>query len=316
MATRTCPDCDAQYLATIRRCIDCDTLLVDEIEEEPATTAIRDADDDHGTVRLTLDGWDNQLKVTLDGMLQRQGVPHVWEAGDLVIAASHRDELAELLDAVEGREVDPEAGEHELVALEIEGLDADHRELLDGRLLAAGLGHAWSDDGALLVDVGVENQVIGIVEGLFDESVNEEPEDVNDRLSELFVSVDRLVKRIGDERAEQSFRDAVDALDRTTVPYGFDSNDWRSLVISAQTLVDRRNDDIAMRELDRSERPAEPDDVEEAEGRDHDRPGAPNRDELEALDDDVDQTEPDDADQEAGRQERLIALRDRLRDLV
>ena len=31
MATRICPECGAQYVASVRRCIDCDAMLVDEV---------------------------------------------------------------------------------------------------------------------------------------------------------------------------------------------------------------------------------------------------------------------------------------------
>lgn len=301
MATRTCPDCDAQYLATVRRCIDCDTLLVDENSDEPTSAAVRGIDDEHGTIRLTLDGWGNQLKVTLDGMLQRQRVPHVWEAGDLVVAATHREELAELVDAVEGREV--EVDDAALLALEIEDLDPDHRELLDARLLAAGLDHAWSDDGALLVDIAAEVQVIEIVEGLFDDTPDHEAEDVTERLSELFVAVDRLVKRIGDERAEQSYRDAVTALDPATVPYGFDADDWRQLVGSAEALA---------MATDRSH----PDDADAVEARPTDEPDEVGREAAGGPDRAAEPNEPESDADEGSRQDRLLTLRDRLRDLV
>ena len=35
MATRVCPNCGSQYVASVRRCIDCDVSLVDEVAEGP-----------------------------------------------------------------------------------------------------------------------------------------------------------------------------------------------------------------------------------------------------------------------------------------
>ena len=34
MATRVCPECGTQYVASVRRCIDCDAMLVDEVGPE------------------------------------------------------------------------------------------------------------------------------------------------------------------------------------------------------------------------------------------------------------------------------------------
>ena len=107
MATRTCPDCGAQYVATVRRCIDCDITLADEI-----LTAGAPADDDAVSsgapvgagdqIGYELDGWGNQLKVTLEGMLDRAAIGRVWEAGALVISVADEEAVDELIATLEG----------------------------------------------------------------------------------------------------------------------------------------------------------------------------------------------------------------------
>lgn len=270
MATRTCPECRTQYLATVRRCIDCDTLLVDDLAETPAAleTPQVEGEDEHATARFSLGGWGNQLKVALDGMLERQGIHHVWEAGELVVAADRSDEVTELLEAVEGREpaLDPERepDEVERVALEIEGLGVDEREVLDGLLLGSGLDHRWDEEGALVIALEDEDAVLELVDRIFEED-GDEGSDVAADLTELYVALDRLIKRVGDPRSEDELRAAVGRVGDTPVPYGFDPADWSRLL--AETVAVLPDDDA------------------------------------------------DDPDDDA-RRERLIALRDRLRDLV
>lgn len=253
MATRTCPDCSTQYLATVRRCIDCDVLLVDDPVGPDAVAELSEVDDHgdgHGTIRMTLESWGNQLKITLDGMLQRRGIPHVWEAGDLVVSERFRSDLEELLASVEGREIDAgpagrEAPTGELVSLDIEGLDADVRDRLDGLLMAADVEHAWGEDGGLVISTADETVVLELIDRAFEtdggaDAVGAEPQSV---LTDLFVATDRLSRRIGDPRSEAEYRDAADAVQDCPIPYGFDPPAWDDLVATARTLVHSAEDD-------------------------------------------------------------------------
>jgi len=334
MATRTCPNCSTQYVATVRRCIDCDAMLVDDLAETSAAEEVRAEpieDREAGdTVRLTLAGWGNQLKVTLEGMLQRQGIPRAWEAGVLVIPAAVRDEVAELIEALEGRDLPELDDSVEQVALDIEGLDPDARDDLDGRLLAASIAHAWTDDGDLLVAADDEEAVLDLVAAVFAdaEAAEEQGVDASMALTELFVAADRLIKRIGDRRAETAYADAVVAVTGIDVPYGLDGLTWRLLLDRALAL---RSAEATPAEGDST--PAEGDGadagteagagVDGAEGaaaddgaRDGDAPEAGDGEAAEADAGDDAGAGSGAAMPDAERRAGLVRLRDELRDLV
>lgn len=262
MATRTCPNCSTQYLATVRRCIDCDVLLVDDLREPTASEELDDVrvdesnDDGHGTIRMPLTGWGNQLKVTLDGMLERHDIPHVWEAGDLVVAEPYREDLKDLIASVEGRDIsddDPDRpadgtgsaadtdGSPAEVSLEIEGLQQTEREHLDGLLIAAEIGHVWGEDGELVIALHDEATVLDLIDATFAEDLGDDADDGVDTqrlLTDLFVAADRLVRRTGEQRAENEYNQAVDAIGDSAVPYGFDTTAWERLIERARELRD------------------------------------------------------------------------------
>ena len=245
MATRTCPDCGAQYVATVRRCIDCDITLADEI-----LTAGAPADDDAGSsgapvgagdqIGYELDGWGNQLKVTLEGMLDRADIGRVWEAGALVISVADEEAVDELIATLEGGEVAELDDDVERVALEIEGLNADGHDDLDARLLASAVPHAWDAEGALIVAEADEERVLVIIE----ESLEHQDDDSGDglaaqaALSALYVAVDRLVKSSTDPKLASAFGSAARALIGLSVPYGFAASDWSDLSAEALALAE------------------------------------------------------------------------------
>src|SRR5699024_8823896 len=203
-----------------------------------------EAGDGHDTVRLTLPGWGNQLKVTLDGMLARSDIPHVWEAGDLVVPSSVREQVADLLDAVEGRSLEPGADDGESIALEIEGLDPDLREDLDARLLASSVDHSWSETGELVISPADEDRIMDMIDDVFAGDVPEEDGiDTVARLSELYVALDRLTGRPGDHKAEADYAEAVETVRDLPVPYGFDGAAWSDLMRRAEALVNTDDSD-------------------------------------------------------------------------
>ncbi|QXC63153.1 hypothetical protein KSP35_10410 [Aquihabitans sp. G128] len=243
MATRICPDCGAQYVATVRRCIDCDVVLVDEVApaaegEAAASTAEPVGDGDQ--VGYELDGWGNQLKVTLEGMLDRAGVPRAWEAGALVVAARDEAVVDDLIATLEGGDVAELDDDVPRVALEIEGLDADGHADLDARLLAQAVPHAWDDDGALLVAEADEEQVLAIIEEALDHDLVEADDGLaaQQALSDLYVAVDKLAKGPDERKPATAYVRAAAALDGLAVPYGFGLDDWSSLTAEASALAD------------------------------------------------------------------------------
>lgn len=232
-------------MATVRRCIDCDVALVDETRpggaqgEEPAgSTAAPLGDGDQ--VGYELEGWGNQLKVTLEGMLDRAGINRAWEAGALVVAASDEASVDDLIATLEGGEVQELDEDEPQVALEIEGLDADAADDLDARLIAGAVAHAWGEDGALLVREADEERVLALIDEVF-----EADPDADDGFaaqqarSDLFVAVDRLAKDPHDRKLAAAYRAAAENFGDLPVPYGLERTAWASLVADVADLADR-----------------------------------------------------------------------------
>ena len=243
MATRTCPTCGAQYVATVRRCIDCDVPLVDETrptgpedEVEPvSSTAAPLGDGDQ--VGYELEGWGNQLKVTLEGMLDRAGIARAWEAGALVVAAQDEEAVDDLIATLEGGEVDDLGDDEPQVALEIDGLDADAADELDARLLAEAVPHAWDDEGALLVREADEERVLAIIDEVFEAEDDDDGLAASRALSAAYVAVDRLVKDPHDPKLATAYRAAAADVAGLAVPYGFEGPAWRALVDQTEALA-------------------------------------------------------------------------------
>lgn len=255
MATRSCPQCGSQYVASVRRCITCDVVLVDDAvvvadeqndESVVSGGAVELGDGDQ--IAYALDGWGNQLKVSLEGMMDRAGIRRVWEAGTLVVQAADEEAVDDLIATIEGSEV----GELlEQVAFEIEGLDAAGAEELDAQLMVQGIAHAWSDDGDLLVAPDDEEAVSAIIDVLFSDSSDSLPDDgapeesdggddglaANEALSDLYLVLDRLLGATSDKKLAARLGEVADVVARLGVPYGFSDADWSALSTDLSDLI-------------------------------------------------------------------------------
>lgn len=306
-------------MATVRRCIDCDAVLVDEVSSDDHGEAVASASTPLGAgdqIGYELEGWGNQLKVTLEGMLAKAGIGRVWEAGALVVAATDEDAVDDLIATLEGGELPELDDDIPRVALEIEGMDADDHAELDARLLAGAVPHAWdAEDGALIVAEVDEARVLAIVEEVLD-GASDDGDGLlaQEALTALYVAVDRLVKNPHDRKLATAYRRAAAELPGLAVPYGFVAADWEDLIEAVRSLAD----DVAPH--------ADPDpgagastETDEDDG-DEDPDGEDPDDEVDEVDADLDEEDDDDEDEgltavESARRSAR-ELRARLTDLV
>lgn len=240
MATRTCPSCGTQYVATVRRCIDCGEVLVaEETSVRAAEAKSTVGTGDREQVGYELPGWGNQLKVALEGMLEREGVPRVWEASVLLVPSEFEAHVDRLIEAVEGTEVPEPDDDEPQVALEIEGLDQDRVDRLEARLIGDAVPHVWDEEGDLVVAEADEAKVLELIDEVFDEA-NAEGDDVDVQrvLSTVYVAADRLMKKPDDAKLGKAFRAAASPLDDVGVPYGFEPEAWTDIVEAIARLVD------------------------------------------------------------------------------
>jgi hypothetical protein len=264
MATRSCPQCSTQYVASVRRCIDCDVMLVDDVEsgDLPAGGSTAAPLGDGDQIAYELEGWGNQLKVTLEGMLDRAEVRRVWEAGALVVSASDEEVVDDLIATLEGDEVAELPTGDVQVAFEIEGLHADDLAELDARLIAESVPHAWDEEGALLVAPDDEDRVSAIIDEVI-EGVDDEADglDALQVLSDVYVATDRLVRHPSDRKPATAFVTAVRRLDGLALPYGFAAEDWNALVAQVDDVAELIAP-WADVEVDTETETADPDEVE------------------------------------------------------
>ena len=251
MATRSCPQCGSQYVASVRRCITCDVVLQDDVPpavpggaqgEEPGLV-VGEMLGRGDQIAYELDSWGNQLKVSLEGMLDHAGVRRVWEAGTLVVPAEYEEEVDALIAALEGRDVGDLSDVEEQVAFEIEDLDAGTASDLDAMLIASGIAHSWSDEGDLLVSLEDESVAADLIDRLLSSALDDEGPGVsdglaaNEALSDLYLVLDRLVPDPHDAKLASQLAEVVKVIGALGVPYGFSSSDWDALGEDLEALV-------------------------------------------------------------------------------
>jgi hypothetical protein len=242
MATRVCPECGSQYVASVRICIDCDVALVDQVDPDaPMATAAVAPPPPDGTrqVEYELAGWGSSLKESLEGMLDRAGIRRAWEANALVVPAQFEAEVDRLVATLEVG-VDELSDDVAQVAFEIEGLEPEELSDLDGRLIAGHLAHAWGGDGSLLVAQDDEDEVATIIDEVLAGVAEEEVDGlvVQQSLSALYVAVDRLMKDADDAKQRGRFLGAAEAITGLSVPYGLSDADWGRLTADVADLVE------------------------------------------------------------------------------
>ena len=257
MPTRVCPSCGAQYLATVQRCSDCDEELVDAPDDSVVEAAGLGEERPADQVAYELGEWSSDARVALDGMLARQDIVHVWEAGTLVVRADDEGRVDELVDEVEVSEqptLDPDADQ---VVYEIRGWDEAQRADLEAVLIADDIAHGWDENRDLVVleadtdrvepildrvDMEDELTVEEVVDSDDDDSGDEEADDdglaAQDAMSELFLITDRLMKNPGDDHEVDRLRAATERLDQLALPYGFSIAVWNDLKTQAGGLRD------------------------------------------------------------------------------
>lgn len=230
-------------------------ILVDLVAEgegaaPPSPSPVGDGE----RVSYELEHWGNQLKVSLEGMLDVAGIRRLWEVGALVVSGDDAEAVEALIATVEGRDVDGLQEVEEQLAFEIEGLDAEDVAELDARLIAAGIVHAWSDEGDLLVALDDEDEVTAIIDAVVEGEVADEGDGLaaNQALSEVYVAVDRLVKSPSDRKLIQRLEAAAAGLEPLGVPYGFAAKEWADLKHQVAEVVATADED-----------PADPDQIDE-----------------------------------------------------
>jgi hypothetical protein len=241
MATRYCPECGAEYVATVTQCVDCLVALRDDVELERRAAEQADADEPAGgqkdpgeEVVYELGDWDPDQRVLLARILDSEGIAHVWEATDLVVRQADEARVEALMDDLD---TSGEAGldtEGDQVVYEVADWAPELRDRLVALLDRGSIPYAWDENRDLVVDAGDEDEVERLLDQV--EYPDALPEDdtggteAQDVMSSLFVAADRLMH---DPEDHEGVLDAVEGAQRAEslpVPYGFEPRVWENVV--------------------------------------------------------------------------------------
>ncbi len=259
MATKMCPECGAEYVPKATMCADCDVALVAGTDVDPANVGRPAKGGDQ--VAYELGDWSAESRTLLDQLLVGEVVPHVWEAGTLVVDAANETRADRLVDQVEATEqptLDPDA---DRVVYELDGWSEDRRSQLAEALTSDGIAHGWDADDNLVVVFDDQDHTDAVLERIDSaEEIDADPEadgaegdddaddveaaidgadgpqDTESVMSDLFVSADRLMHKPKDRSDARTFTAASLAARRLPLPYGIARTVWDDLVARSSEL--------------------------------------------------------------------------------
>lgn len=249
-------------MAAVSRCADCDTELVDALSDEVVESVGLGDTAPSDQMTYELDEWTGDARVVLDGMLNKEGIPHVWEIATLVVRTTDEERVDDLVEEVESSEIptlDPDA---EQVVYEISGWTEDQLADLEAILLAETIPHGFDENGDLVVLEADEERVEPILDRIDMEDVltaeaveadgevssdapvasaTDDEQDglvAQDVMSALFITADRLMKDPDDRDDIGRFSAAAAQADSLSLPYGFSPAVWDDIKAKAGALRD------------------------------------------------------------------------------
>ena len=246
MSTRYCPDCGAEYLATVTMCVDCLVPLHDDVEAEQRVEEVVDPEGKHEQTAYELAEWDPDNRVLLARVLDSEGIPHAWEATDLVIRQVDEQRVEAIMDDIDAGDGE----EAEQVVYELSDWAPDLRATLVERLEEVRVAYAWDDNGDLVVEEHDEDLVEQLLDELeFPNSLEADQEappetSAQDVMSDLFIAADRLKTEPTDHEGVIGAFDGAQAAAGLATPYGFSDDQWQAVVARAAALRDALEGDV------------------------------------------------------------------------
>ena len=263
MSVKVCPQCGAEYLASVTECADdgSELLVSDapemeaEVAEEAAEAEDRDqagldsdelGDEPSGEqVAYELEDWSAASRVHLDHLLTGESVAHAWEAGTLVVRAEDEervDRLVEQVEVTEQPDLDPDK---EQVLYELDGWPEAKRDALAETLVEAVVPFGFDEAGNLVVHEEDEEKIEPIIDQVdynfsldgdaIASEIDTDGDDgddevdglaVQDTLSDLFIAADRLMHDAKDREGILGMVRAAEVVAGTRIPYGFAPGVW------------------------------------------------------------------------------------------
>ena len=245
MTTRYCPECGAEYVATVNQCVDCLVPLLEDVELDQRTrereAQQRQAISGSEQVVYELADWDPDQRVLLERILTSENILHVCEATDLVVRQDDERRVEALMDDLDesgtSLELDPDA---EQVVYELSDWEAGLREKLVRLLDESAVPYAWDENQDLVVNAVDEDEVERLLDQVeYPDALPEGDDggtDAQDVMSTLFVAADRLIHDPDDRDGTIEGVEAARAAEALELPYGFEPRAWATVLERTRAL--------------------------------------------------------------------------------
>ncbi len=254
MANRVCPECNAEYLPWVQRCSDCGVALIEPAE---APNPLELPEDEQ--VVYELGGWPLDKQAAVAEAMAESGIPHAWDAAELVIHIDHEAEVDVIVEAIEEPEVaaaDDDSAQEE-VLYDLTEWPPGERARLDTLLAEGSVLHRYEDDGATLV---VATRDERLVETLLDRAENPDALDVDsdsgsdeassETLAGFFLAADRLKRDPLDPDGIAALLEVIDVSENAPPPFGVSAALWQNMIDEADLIADcLAEDDIDIAEV-------------------------------------------------------------------
>lgn len=244
-----CFQCAREYVEDVEECPECGVGLV----EEPPTSPEDVGEQDEAQVAYELYDWSFEARRMLDGLLTGRGISHGWQGAVLIAREADEDVVDGLVEQAaeaDGPILDPEVDK---VGYGMEDWPADAQSALVDALGLAGIAHEFSSDGDLVVAEDNEETVDEIIDKvterlevedqLGEASYVMEGLELNDFLGDVMTLSNKLRKNAGDAKSTIAMVDKAALLADIKTPFGFDSQRWANIRLSATRMVETLSDE-------------------------------------------------------------------------
>jgi len=244
-----CFQCAREYVEDVAECSECGVGLVEEQPTPPEEVG----DQDEAQVAYELYDWSFEARRMLDGLLTGAEISHGWQGAVLITREADEDRVDGLVEQAaeaDGPILDPDVDK---VSYDMDEWAANAQQALVDQLGLAGIAHEFSAEGELVIAEENEDQVDEIID-LVSERLSIEDElgeaslvmeglQLNDFLGEVLGLATKLRKNAGDAKATISMVDRAETLADIKTPFGFDSQRWSNIRLSASRMLDTLADE-------------------------------------------------------------------------
>lgn len=249
MSSMYCFQCAREYVEEVQECPECGVGLVEQAPTPPEEVG----EQNEPQVAYELYDWSFEARRMLDGLLTGKGITHGWQGAVLITREADEDVVDGLVEQAaeaDGPILDPEVDK---VSYDMEDWPADAQSALVDALGLAGIAHEFSAEGDLVIAEEKEDDVDDIIDKVTERLTVEselgeasnvmEGLELNDFLGDVLSLSGKLRKNAGDAKSTILMVDKAELLSDIKTPFGFDSQRWANIRLSASRMVDTLADE-------------------------------------------------------------------------